>query len=257
MYYLCDKIKIQQKMSKCLKTKALCIAMLLSIVGINAQAQLAHLEQSIFLNGNIPTSNFATNNDLIPMTQNHIGEDAIMGMGIGYRVSYRFDIGFGEVSPYLHADFNWNSIRSSHRDAYTTASCKQPNYFNIPVYAGVNYRYKLTEIFTPFAEFGLGMDYFLISKESGVATDATGHPANVTLRYKPSNAFAWQIGVGTFLGQHVSASLHYSGYGKHTLKYTEATASTLDGTNLATDGSISTDQLRRVGLLSFRIGFHF
>jgi len=245
-------------MSKHLTIKALCISILLTMVGINAQAQLAHLEQSIYLNGNIPTTDFATNNDLIPMGQNHMGEDAIIGMGIGYRVCYRFDIGFGEVSPYLHADFNWNSIRGDHRDAYTTASCSKPYYFNIPIYAGVNYRYQLTDIFTPFAEFGLGMDYLMISKEGGNVTDiATGATTNVDMRYKNSGAFAWQIGAGTYFGQHVSASLHYSGYGKHTIKYTDKTVDALAGTDHEPASGVSTDQLRRIGLFSLRIGFHF
>jgi len=245
-------------MSKHRTIKALCIAILFSMAGINAQAQLAHLEQSIFLNGNIPTTDFATDNNLIPMTQYHMGEDAIIGMGIGYRVCYRFDIGFGEVSPYIHIDLNWNSIRGEHRDAYTTASCNKPNYFNIPAYAGVNYRYQITNIFTPFAEFGLGADYMMIRRESGNVTNTTtGDISNVTMRYKNSGAFAWQIGAGTYFGQHVSASLHYNGYGKHTIKYTDATVEDLAGTDCEPASGVSTAQLRRIGLLSLRIGFHF
>ena len=235
-------------MSKHITIKALCVAVVMTFAGINAQAQLSHLEQSFYLNGNIPTGQFATNIDAIPMTQYDMGKDAIMGMGLGYRASYRFDIGFGEVSPYLHVDFNWNAIRGSHRDAYTTAECSKPNYINIPVFAGVNYRYQLTSILTPFAEFGLGADYLMITKEGGSNTIPT-------MRYKSSGAFAWQIGLGTYLGQHVSASFHYNGYGKHTMQYTSST--NLTGTEYEPMSGIQNAQLRRIGAISLRIGFHF
>jgi len=235
------------KMSKIKKLSALAV---LIFAGITAQAQLSHLEQSFFLNGNIPTTDFGQSYTAVPMTQDHMASDAIMGMGFGYRASYRFDIGFGEVSPYLHADFQWNAISGDHRDAYTLQSCKTPTYFNVPLFAGVNYRYQLTEIFTPFAEFGLGADFLFITKEGG----ASGIP---TLKYKTTSAFAWQVGLGTFLGQHVSASLHYNGYGKHTIQYTSKTVDDIQGTIYQPASTIQTSQLRRIGVLSMRIGFHF
>ena len=108
--------------------------------GFGANAQLTHLEQSLYLNFNMPTAEF--NDDIannafgeqIPMTRFNAGKDAVFGFGLGYRVSYRFDVGFGEVSPYLHGDFQWNRVSGSTRDRYMNANDgSSPNYFNIPI----------------------------------------------------------------------------------------------------------------------------
>ncbi|MBP5516851.1 MAG: hypothetical protein J6X86_07885 [Bacteroidales bacterium] len=229
--------------------KSLCIFALFVFAGFSAKAQLTHLEQSIYLNFNLPMAQFnddaSYSNGNIPMTRYDIGKEAVAGVGIGYRVSYRFDVGFGEVSPYLNADFQWNRVNSDLRDEYLDADGKIPNYFNLPVFVGVNYRYQLTDVFTPFAEFGIGPDFLLVTKETVPLT-------NIDLRYKLSCNVAWQIGAGCFFGEHVSAGIHYSGFGKHTIKYTDGTTDT-DPVSLADTKT----QKRNLGLLSLRIGFHF
>ena len=238
--------------------KGLCFFALFVFAGFGANAQLTHLEQSVYLNFNAATAQFnddvAANiaGDLLPMTRFNAGKNAGLGVGLGYRVSYRFDVGFGEVSPYIHADFQWNRVKGDMRDQYMNANDgNAPNYFNIPIYAGVNYRYQLTEIFTPFAEFGIGPDFFMITKETG----STIACPNFKLRYQTTCNVAWQIGLGSFFGQHVSAGLHYSGYGKHAVKYTSATE--VPTALVAEDAADTKTQTRSVGLFSLRIGFHF
>jgi len=236
---------------------------------IGAKAQLTNLEQSVFLNFNLPTAQFnddATVNALngqIPMTRFNAGNSAIIGIGFGYRISYRFDVGFGEVSPYIHGDFQWNRVQGDIRDKFMNAGDgNAPNYFNIPVYVGVNYRYQLTDIFTPFAEFGIGPDFFFITKEKGtIQVPSTTTPGateayEFKYRYQTTTNVAFQLGLGCYFGQHVSASLHYSGYGKHAIKYTSGTEIT-NATLALADASVSDTQTRKIGLLSLRIGFHF
>ena len=243
--------------------------------GFGANAQLTHLEQSLYLNFNMPTAEF--NDDIannafdeqIPMTRFNAGKDAVFGFGLGYRVSYRFDVGFGEVSPYLHGDFQWNRVSGSTRDRYMNANDgSSPNYFNIPIYIGVNYRYQLTDIFTPFAEFGIGPDFFMITKESGkvqvpdystpgLADYVAAHDYEFKLRYQTTTNVAFQLGVGCYFGQHVSASLHYNGYGKHAIKYKKADDIQSEPWLAGADASTTATQTRSVGMLSFRIGFHF
>ncbi len=238
--------------------KALCFVALFTFAGFGANAQLTHLEQSIFLNFNAAMAQFNDDvvangaGDLVPMTRFNVGKNAGVGVGLGYRVSYRFDVGFGEVSPYIHADFQWNRSKSDMRDRFMDANDgSAPNYFNIPIYVGVNYRYQLTDIFTPFGEFGIGPDFLMITNESGT-TPACG---DFKLRYQSTVNVAWQIGLGSYFGQHVSASLHYSGYGKHAIKYTSATE--LPVALQLEDASDTKTQTRSIGLLSLRIGFHF
>ena len=253
--YIFAKLKIIKDMSKANITKSLCVLALLFFASFGAKAQLSHLVQSVYMNANFPSINF---NDrmttmTVPMNKDFIGTEAITGVGLGYRISYRFDIGFGEVSPYVHADFNWNSIRGDLRDMYIDSSCSAPAYFNIPVYVGVNYRYQMTEIFTPFAEFGIGYDLMLVTKEGGSTTVAP------TLKYQTSGAMGWQIGAGSFFGQHVSAGLHFSGYGKHVMEYNNNTANDLQAWDAANGTSLydTSKPKRRIGVFSIRIGFHF
>lgn len=253
--------------------KTLCLLAAFVSVGFGANAQLTHLEQSIYLNFNLPTAQFNDDVDVnalngqIPMTRFNAGKDAIFGFGLGYRVSYRFDVGFGEVSPYLHGDFQWNRVSGDMREKYMNAGDgSAPNYFNIPLYVGVNYRYQLTEIFTPFAEFGIGPDFFWITKEAGrINAPAVGTPGDpdyvapyeygFKLKYQTTTNVAFQIGAGCYFGQHVSASLHYNGYGKHAIKYNGTGPQ--DVTLAAANASATDTQTRSIGMLSFRIGFHF
>lgn len=219
------------------------------LAGFCAQAQFSHLEQSIFMNVNLPTAEF--NNRVspvsIPMYKDNMGKEATVGFGLGYRISYRFDVGFGEVSPYFHADFQWNQLRSEYRDAFTQASSSTPNYFNVPLYIGVNYRYQLTEVFTPFGEVGFGPDFLFVTKEGNTS-------AYPSIRYKMSTALAWQLGAGCFFGPRVSASLHYSGYGKHVMAYTKGTIDKLNDAGLPNNTNVVQ---RNIGVLSLRVGFHF
>ena len=238
--------------------KTLCLSVALVCLSFTAKAQLTHLEQSIFLNFNLPVAQFSGDvsanslGDDIPMSRFNAGKNAAAGVGLGYRVSYRFDVGFGEVSPYIHADFQWNRVKSDLRDAYMNAGDgNAPNYFNVPVFVGVNYRYQITDIFTPFGEFGIGPDFFFITKESGNTTNVGAFE----MRYQATCNVAWQVGAGCYFGDHVSASFHYSGYGKHAVKYTGGTDIPLA---LAADEAGDTKtQTRSLGLLSIRIGFHF
>lgn len=252
-------------MSKSIKFKALAIFTIFVMGGFCAKAQLENLEQSLFLNLNCPMAQF--NDKLLganytPMLKQRMGTGAMVGFGAGYRASYHFDIGYGEVSPYLNVDFQWNALKGDYRDQFTQAKCTAANYFNIPIYLGINYRYQLTDIFTPFAEFGLGADMLLITKET-----SGNNYGNVNIRYKPTTSFAWQIGAGCYFGPHVSASLHYQGYGKHVIDYTNGSADDLapyvdPGTTVGpgmVTSSVEMDEVvqRNIGMFSLRIGFHF
>lgn len=240
--------------------KTLCLSAAMAFCGINANAQL---EQSVFLNGNLPTAEFndavsvtpanAVINGFTPMNRIDAGTNADPGFGMGYRLNYSFDVGFGEVAPYLNADFQWNQIKGKVRDEYTNARCRAPQYFNIPIMLGVQYRYTLTDIFKLFGELGLGYDVFMITS-SGWKGDA---PLPF-YKYNVGGAMCWQIGAGSFFGSHVSAGLHYYGLGKHTIEFNKNAANTdiVDGNNNVIDDGTQVVQ-RNLGSLMLRIGFHF
>ena len=202
--------------------KVICLAAVMTVAGTHAQAQF---RQSIFLNGALPTGQFAKDvntdrgilGDQVPLYREDIGKDATPGFGLGYRISYRFDVGMGEVAPFAQADFFWNFIGSKWSDKYIQAKGKSPNYFNIPIMLGVSYLYdELWNDITPYAEFGVGGDLFIIGREK---SDMFLH----TYAYKPSVALSWMIGAGAYFGRHVSAGIYYYGLGKHVISYTNKT----------------------------------
>ena len=242
--------------------KVLCLGAMLLGIGTAAQAQF---RQSIYINGNLPTGDFASSasdgpvliaayNTGVPLTYEQIGKDATLGFGLGYRASYRFDVGVGLVAPYANVDFLWNTISGKWSDKYSDAYMSSPTYFNIPLMGGVTYIYDEMpwNDISLFGEFGIGTDLFWITSE--------GSKDNIKLSYKSTFAFAWMLGAGAFFGEHVSVGLHYYGLGTHNIDYTQGT---LDD-NMAANAQVTANdaagmgrQQRSVGSVMLRIGFHF
>jgi len=244
--------------------RVLCLTALMIGFGTATQAQI---RQSVFLNGNIPTGDFgrstsggplliAAFNDGVPLTYEEIGKDASLGFGLGYRASYRFDVGIGLVAPFVNVDFMWNTISGKWSDKYADDKLTSPTYFNIPLMGGVSYIYDELpwDDISVYGEFGIGTDFFWITSE-GDKNSAIG-----SFAYKPTFAFAWMIGAGAYFGEHVSAGIYYYGMGKHNIDYTDGTledniaASTQVSVNEAADMG---RQRRSVGSVMLRIGFHF
>lgn len=240
--------------------KVMTIAALALTLSVGAQAQF---RQSVFFNANLPVGGFASNvgdHLLLPLGYTEIGKDASFGFGLGYRASYRFDVGVGMVAPFAQADFFWNTISASLSEEYTQARSKStPTYFNIPVQLGVSYLYDelpWSDI-TAFAEFGIGADMLFITPE-GPCTYTTAGVSATTLKlaYKPTTAIAFSIGAGAYFGRHVSAGIYYYGLGKHNIEYTSSTFDKLDAASQLAYNSGDV-QTRTVGSLALRIGFHF
>ncbi len=233
--------------------KVLCLSAVL--IGMSNAAQ-AQFRQSIFLNGNIPTSDFFSNakpaSGNVPLMDKEIGKDATLGFGFGYRASYRFDVGVGMVAPFANIDFLWNTISSEWSEKYSDARYNTPTYFNIPAMGGVSYFYDelpWSDI-TAYGEFGVGTDLFWITPEGG--TNITTQK-NEEYAYKATFAVAWMLGLGAYFGQHVSAGLYYYGLGTHNIDYTEGTLKEHPEIVIA-----NLDRSRRsVGSVALRIGFHF
>ena len=234
----------------------MCLSAFMAIgTSLSAQSYLRH---SIFLNGNLPTGDFgrrvSTSHSTVPLTVTEIGKDASIGFGLGYRISYHFDVGVGNVAPFAGFDFLWNTIGGGWGDKYSNAYYNTPTYFNIPLLGGVSYIYDelpWNEI-KAFGEFGIGTDFFWITSEG-----KGGVEGGDRYYYKASFAFAWMIGAGAFFGDHVSAGLYYYSLGKHNIDYTDNTAK--NNPNASAQLALPTfeRQRRTVGSVMLRIGFHF
>ncbi len=195
----------------------------------------------------------AAYNSGVPLTYEQVGKDATVGFGLGYRASYRFDIGYGLVAPFANIDFMWNTISGKWSDKYLDAKFSSPTYFNIPLLAGVSYIYDDLpwDDISAYGEFGVGTDLLWITSEGA---------DDFKFAYKPTFAFAWMLGAGAYFGEHVSVGLYYYGLGKHTIDYTQGT---LDD-NMAANAQVTANeaagmgrQQRSVGSVMLRIGFHF
>ena len=242
-----------------------CLAALMAGIGMNAQAQF---RQSIFLNGNLPTGDFGKSVSASsaaaleagkPLGYTQIGKDAGIGFGLGYRASYRFDVGVGMVAPFAQADLFWNMIDGNLRKAYLENDFATPTYFNVPVMAGVSYLYdELWNDITPYGEFGVGADLLWITREGKGANTNNG---TLFYAYKANVAFSWMLGFGAYFGRHVSAGLYYYGLGTHPIDYTKKT---LDKNAIANADKITHEtvddvkrETRNIGSIALRIGFHF
>lgn len=239
--------------------KLMCLAVFTFGIAYGTQAQF---RQSVFLNTNLPTGNFgqnvSSNHTTVPLTYEEVGKGASVGFGLGYRASYRFDVGVGQVAPFVQVDVLWNTISSSWNDKYLNENLTAPTYFNIPFMAGVSYLYdQLWNDITPYAEFGVGADMLWITAEGKPASQNNGI---YYYAYNPSFAMSWMLGAGAYFGRHVSVGIYYYGMGKHAIDYTSACLShnnlaqtQLDANNLLNHGR----ETRTVGSLALRIGFHF
>ncbi len=236
-------------MKKSITFKGLCLAIAFTVAGVVAQAQLTN---SVYLNGGLPMGEFGEKTN-VPLVDNmgllgkeNIGHNAVVGVGFGYRASYRFDVGVGNVDGFLSGDLFWNRIDGDTRDNIIQNNGKPTQYLNVPVLLGVQYSYPVSETLRPFAEFGIGYDFMLVGKESWeVSPDK-----DFTLKYNVGGAIAYQIGAGCYFGEHVSLGLAFYGLGKHAIQYKANENSTsLDAPNKNVQ--------RNVNQLTLRIGFHF
>ena len=240
-------------MNKRQNIKSLCLVAALLLSGICAQAQ--ELEVSAYFNGVLPTGQFnngkgsdltsgdAFDHQFAPMNRENIGTGAAAGLGLTLRGGLWFDMGFGELMPYIEASFLWNSLKSSVREAYDNAGAKYPSYYNVPMYLGFKYRYDINDILRPFAEIGFGYDFFFITKSDG--------RSDMWYKFKPSHAIGWEMGLGTYLGKNVSVGLYYIGLGTHKIAFTNKSSyRPVDNTAYITSP-------RSLGELALRIGFHF
>ena len=238
----------------------MCLAAVMVGIGNVAHAQF---RQSGYLNLGMPTGSFASKIGTtgVPLTYKEMGKDAHFGFGGGYRVSYRFDVGVGEVAPFLQADLFWNTISGDLKDSYTQARSKHtPAYFNVPIMVGVTYLYdELWNDITPYGEFGLGTDILFISSEGPCSyydNDLETTVSTNKYSYKPSTAFAFTIGAGAYFGRHFSAGIYYYGLGTHNIEYKNSTYNKLgeEERKLYDSGDVET---RTTGMVALRLGFHF
>ena len=167
-------------MNKHICIKSLCVAVALFCFSIGAKAQ--QTETSVFINGILPVSQFNDQVDLTefgqftPMNRTNVAQAAAGGLGFTARFGMWFDVGVGQLQPFVEASFLWNNSRKYVRDIYDNNERNDsmqsyptaPQYFNIPIQLGLKYRYPLMADLQPFAELAIGYDIFIITKNGAL-----------------------------------------------------------------------------------------
>lgn len=240
-------------MNKHICIKSLCLALVLFCAGFSAKAQ--QTETSVFINATLPVGQFNDQvillddeNNFAPMNRTNVAQAAAGGLGFTARFGMWFDVGVGQLQPFVEASFLWNNSRKYVRDSYDNNERNDamqsyptaPQYLNIPVMLGLKYRYDITADLRPFAELGIGYDLLIITKN--------GYPSE-RYSYKMNGQLCWMGGLGTYLGEHVSASLFYMGLGSHRIEYTSK--------SFKPEGDDFNATKRSLGVLGLRVGFHF
>ena len=243
-----------------------CVALAAMSVATSSYAQGFSFKQSVSLVTMIPTGDFGKSVDLLTyyngtttetypvLGRDNVGKDAGLGLGLNYRAMMDFEVMMGNLSPFIEAGFMWNRISRDNRDKFDEARSTTPKYYNVPIMIGLQYSYDLHSNVKPYGEFAIGTDLFFITRE-GKKDDAVV-PNFV---YKTGAALAWQIGVGAYIGNRVSAGITYYGYGKHSVDYNESRTSFAGSTiaNYAYVENASHTVFRRIGCIALKVGFHF
>lgn len=232
----------------------------------------AQFEFGLSLTGGLATGDMKT---AIPVSasgvmgnsQGLMGTQYIMNnssdmLGFAFRFGYRIPINnseYGEVMPYVEANGFWNRPNKDLRKQFDEANNTYPQYINVPLYIGAQYRYPVTDIIKPYAEFGIGYDLLFISSEYGKPGD--------DYRYNPKGALSGNVGVGCFFSDWVSVGVYYYGFGSHKIMLKEN--SVIDPLPLS-DYAARAEQYykntltynpkpvtRDYGTVALRLNFHF
>lgn len=239
--------------------RGLCVAVAMFFVAFGAQAQ--RFETSLYFNGVLPVRQFNDQVNLVdvfdnftPINRTDIAKGASAGLGATGRFGMWFDVGYGQLLPYVEASFLWNATKTKYRDIYDDntkndslrATPVAPNYFNVPLLLGLKYRYEITPIIKPFLELSIGYDAMFVSSNGYRHNENT---TNMWYSYKPTGAMAWSVGVGTYFGDNVSLGVYFVNFGSQRIEYTKRSD--------RPDADNYTVEKRKLGELGLRIGFHF
>ena len=249
---------------------------------------------SLHLSGVFPNGKFGefdeVNNDgekRIGALFNEQSKTGAAGTGFGLGFKYQFSIPQIENLRFLiGAEVMYNPLNSDAKDYideiietqkaenqtadYMDVNTTLPNYLNIPLMAGLNYSFGLTEKVKLYGELGLGLNiriatkFMLENEERGSIDDGYYYydyagRSEVTLKYDNTTSFAYQLGIG-LLFDKVSIGLHWYNLGSVKVKgeMTSSTSVTYDYDNYYDSDSESfTGKELSTSMLTLKVGFHF
>lgn len=247
-------------------------------------ANAQNLSYALNVNVGMPLGNFANcssiDNMALLFSANRDGKqpsEAGMGVGLGidFKVSYNLSNSlslFGQLGVVVN---NLGQSALDSIDYYHTYTMlgdanviTSPTMFSFPLLVGARYDWNLVNNFGLFAEVGLGLNFRTmtnmelksqypsttpIEAETGRAMFAITD----TYKAKLSTSFAFELGAGVNLTNHISLGLYYINLGSAEVKYdVERTIDYLSGDSRSLSGELTAGKVSPQ-MLTLRASFKF
>lgn len=147
---------------------------------------------------------------------------------------------------------------------------RYPKYTNISLVSGVDYTHYFTKAFGLFAEANIGLNIIDIAYSYAknlkggtlMYVDYSNHiqyysPDAMVIEYKPKVNFAYEIGAGLFVANHISFGVYYSGYSPFQVCPNIREVSQTYQMEGGSEGDDTTAPKLQVTALSIQLGIHF
>lgn len=191
-------------------------------------------------------------------------ETGAAGTGFGLGFKYQFPIPQIENLRFLiGAEVMWNPLSADAKDymdeiletakaenetaVYMDVNTTFPNYLNIPLMAGLNYSFGLTEKVKLYGELGLGLNIRIATKFM-----FENEEEGATIKYDNATSFAYQLGVGVLFDK-VSIGLHWYNLGSVKVKGEVISWDDYYGS----ESESFTFKELSTSMLTLKVGFHF
>lgn len=214
----------------------------------------------VFPNGKFGEFDEVNNNDEMKRVGalfNEQSKTGAAGTGFGLGFKYQFPIPQIENLRFLiGAEVMWNPLNSDAKDCIDEiietemgedVNTTLPNYLNIPLMAGLNYSFGLTEKVKLYGELGLGLNIRIATKFM-----FENEEEGVTVKYDNATSFAYQLGVGVLFDK-VSIGLHWYNLGSVKVK---GEVTSYDNYYGSESESFTWKELS-TSMLTLKVGFHF
>lgn len=143
---------------------------------------------------------------------------AATGIYLGYKFMSPINIDGWYWS--LSAGFMYNDFASGIKDDWEKVldgvdSYTLPKYYNIPIFAGLQYEKVISDGFNLFGETGIGLNTLILSDFNFEETDYQTH----TLDFEPSVKLGLKLGGGVVFQNKYVVTLNYLLLGSHKVNY--------------------------------------
>jgi hypothetical protein len=216
---------------------------------------------SVHVGGAFPVGNFGEE----PMSS---GDDpfdtgrfsASPGFNVGIKGKFPIAPNNG-LGIFLSADLIYNGLKGMARDQFDDAEAEgievtRPKYLNIPVFAGLNYRYDFTPTTGLWIESGVGPSFRMITNME-MSGSEDGYTYTERYKYKMQTAFGLQVGGGIMLNDQISIGVHYYGLGKAKIKEELRWTENESGTSESGTDPYTYPRKSAQNSIIIRLGYHF